>query len=296
MRPRSLPEFEYVAPKDLNEVCSLLQRHGARAKVMAGGTDLLMYMKQRLLTPRYVIGLKNVPDLDRVSYKEGQELKLGPLVTHQSIVDNPVIRESFGALWTACSKVGTPNIRNMGTIGGNVCNAAPSADSAPPLIAYNAVVKVMGVAGERSLPLEAFFVGPGKTALETGEMLVEIDVPCLLPHSGLVYVKLPARSAVDIAAVSVAACITLDAKNDTCRDVRIVLGAVAPTPIRARRAEETMRGEKITDPIIQKAAQIASDESRPISDVRSSATYRTEMVNVLTKQAIRQALAQAKAV
>jgi carbon-monoxide dehydrogenase medium subunit len=294
MRLRSLPEFEYMAPKDLNEACSLLQRHGARAKVMAGGTDLLMAMKQRILTPRYVIGLKHVPDLDRVSYKEGQELKLGPLVTHQSIVDNPVIRERFGALWTACSKVGTPNIRNMGTIGGNVCNAAPSADSAPPLIAYNAVVKVMGVAGERSLPLEAFFVGPGKTALQTGEMLVEIDVPCLVPHSGLVYVKLPARSAVDIAAVGVAACITLDAKNDTCRDVRIVLGAVAPTPIRVRRAEETMRGEKITDIVIQKAAQVASEESRPISDVRSSAKYRTEMVNVLMKQAIRQALAQAK--
>ncbi len=263
---------------------------------MAGGTDLLMYMKQRTLTPRYVIGLKNLPDLNRVSYTEGQELKLGPLVTHQSIVDNPIMRESFGALWTACSKVGTPNIRNMGTIGGNLCNAAPSADSAPPLIAYHAKVKLLGVAGERSLPLETFFVGPGKTALEAGEMLVEIDIPCLPPHSGLVYLKLPARSAVDMAAVGVAACVTLDTKNDTCHDIRIVLGAVAPTPIRARRAEETMRGEKINDPAIQKAAQIASEESRPISDVRSSAKYRTEMVNVLTKQAIRQALAQAKSI
>jgi carbon-monoxide dehydrogenase medium subunit len=209
-------------------------------------------------------------------------------------MDCTVIRERFGGLWTACSKIGTPQIRSMGTLGGNLCNASPSADSAPPLIAFRAVVKVIGVNGERSLPLEEFFLGPGRTALLNEEMLVEIDVPCLPPRSGLVYVKLPARTAIDIAAVGVAVCITLDAKNETCHDVRIVLGAVAPTPVRARRAEETMMAEKINDPVIQKAAQIASEESRPISDVRSSATYRTEMVKVLVKQAIRQAVAQAK--
>jgi len=296
MRLKQLPEFEYAAPNDVKEVCSLLQRHGDRAKVMAGGTDLLINMKQRVITPQYVIGLKNLPELDRFSYRESQDLRLGPLVTHQSIVDYPIIRERFAGLWTACSKIGTPQIRSMGTLGGNLCNAAPSADSAPPLIAFQAVVKVIGVNGERSVPLEEFFIGPGKTALQTGEILVEIDVPCPPPRSGLVYVKLPARTAVDIAAVGVAAFITLDAKNETCHDVRIVLGAVAPTPIRSRVAEEILRGQKIKDSVIQKAAQIASEEARPISDVRSSASYRREMVNVLTKQAISQALAQAKSV
>jgi len=294
MTLRYLPDFEYFAPKDVREACRLLQEHNGRAKVMAGGTDLLINMKQRIMTPRYVIGLKNVPDLDRFLYRESHDLRLGPLVTHQSIVDDPIIRERFGGLWTACSKIGTPQIRSMGTLGGNLCNAAPSADSAPPLIAFQAVVKVIGVKGERSLPLEEFFIGPGKTALQTGEILVEIDVPCPSPRSGLVYVKLPARTAVDIAAVGVAACVILDVKNETCQDVRIVLGAVAPTPIRSRAAEEILRGQKIKDPVIQKAAQIASEEARPISDVRSSAAYRTEMVRVLTMQAIRQSLAQAK--
>ena len=295
MRLRSLPEFEYMVPKDVNEVCSVLQQHAERAKVLAGGTDLLIHMKHRVLTPRYLIGLKNLSDLDRVSYKEGQGLRLGPLVTHESIVGDRVIQERFGALWTACSKVGTPNIRNMGTLGGNLCNAAPSADTAPPLIACQALVKVMGLAGERSLPLENFFLGPGKTALQPGEILVEIDVPCPPPRSGMVYVKLPVRTAVDMAAVGVAVFITVDAKNDVCRDVRIALGAVAPTPIRARRAEEIMRGEKITEPVIQKAAQIASEESCPRSgSIRASVEYRCSMVEVLTKRAIRQVLAQVR--
>ena len=294
MRLRSLPEFEYVVANDIREVCSLLQRYEDRAKVIAGGTDLLISMKQRIVSPRYVIGLKNLPDFDHLVYRENQGLRLGPLVTLRSMVESLIIRERFGGLWTACSKIGTPQIRSMGTLGGNLCNAAPSADSAPPLIASQTVVKIMGVNGERSLPLEAFFVGPGKTALQPGEILVEMDVPCSPPRSGLVYVKLPARTAVDIAAVGVAASITLDAKDETCQEVRIVLGAVAPTPSRSKGAEEILRGRKIKDPVIEKAAQLASQEARPISDVRSSAAYRTEMVYVLTKQAIREALAQAE--
>jgi carbon-monoxide dehydrogenase medium subunit len=291
---RQLPEFEYVAPKEVGEVCSLLQRHSPHAQVIAGGTDLLVSMKQRSRSPRYVIGLKQVPGFDRLSYQDKEALRLGPLVTHQILVEDPVIRKRFGGLWTACSKIGTPQIRNMGTVGGNLCNGSPSADCAPPLIAFQAVVKVMGVKGERSLPLEEFFLGPGKTALQAGEILIEIDVPCPPPRSGLVYVKLPARTAVDIAAVGVAAYITLDGKNEVCRDVRIVMGAVAPTPLRSRKAEEILKGQKIREAVIQKAAQIASEEARPISDVRSSAAYRKEMVSVLTKQAIEAALGLAK--
>ncbi len=291
---RQLPEFEYLAPKEVGEVCSLLQRHETNAQVIAGGTDLLVSMKQRSMSPRYVIGLKQVPDLARLSYQDNQALRLGPLVTHQTIVEDPVIRKRFGGLWSACSKIGTPQIRNMGTVGGNLCNGSPSADCAPPLIAFQAVVKVIGVKGERSLALEEFFLGPGKTALQAGEILIEIVVPCPPSRSGLVYVKLPARTAVDIAAVGVAACITLDGKNEVCRDVRIVMGAVAPTPIRSRKAEEILKGQKVREAVIQKAAQIATEEARPISDVRSSAAYRKEMVFVLTKQAIEQALAQAK--
>ncbi|MCJ7596247.1 MAG: xanthine dehydrogenase family protein subunit M, partial [Desulfobacterales bacterium] len=232
--------------------------------------------------------------LDSISYPEKQDVRLGALVTHQSIVDHPALRRDFGGLWAACSKIGTPQIRNMGTLGGNLCNGAPSADSAPPLIASRAALKLLDLNGERTIPLEDFFVGPGRTALRPGEILVEIDVPRPPLRSALVYLKLPARSAVDIAAVGVAVFLAIDAKNETCEDVRIVLGAVAPTPIRARTGEKMLRGQKITDPVIQKAAQMASADARPISDVRGSAAYRSEMVSVLTRQAVTQALAQAK--
>jgi len=290
MTLRYLPDFEYFAPKDVREACRFLQEHHGRAKVMAGGTDLLVHIKHRTLIPQYVIGLKHLSDLGYVEYSEDRGLRIGTLATHQSVADNPVINERFGALGAACSKVGTPQIRSMGTVGGNLCNGSPSSDSAPPLIALDAAVKLLGVGGERVIPLEAFFVGPGETALRTGEILTEIQVPSPTLRTKLTYVKLPARTRVDMAAVSAAVLVTLDSKNEICQDIRIVLGAVAPIPLRARRAEEVLRGKKIEDHLIQQTAQRASEEAQPISDIRSSADYRREMVKVLTKQALRQAL------
>jgi len=241
-----------------------------------------------------VIGLKHLSDLGYIEYGEEKGLRIGPLTTHQSAVDSPILRGRFGALCAACSTVGTPQIRRMGTIGGNLCNGSPSSDSAPPLIALNAAVKLLGVEGERIIPLGAFFVGPGETALLAGEILAEIQVPSPPRRTGLTYVKLPARTREDMAAVSAAVLITLGLKNETCQDVRIVLGAVAPIPLRARKAEEVLRGKKIEDELIQRTAQRASEEAQPISDIRSSADYRREMVKVLTKQAIKQALGQAQ--
>jgi CO/xanthine dehydrogenase FAD-binding subunit len=293
MKLRSLPDFEYFAPKDVREACRLLKEHDGRAKVMAGGTDLLVHMKHRTVVPQYVIGLKHLPDLGYIEYNEDRGLRIGTLATHQSVAENPLIKERFGALGAACSKVGTPQIRSMGTVGGNLCNGSPSSDSAPPLIALNAAVKLQGLEGERVIPLEAFFVGPGETTLRAGEILTEIQVPSPSLQTQLAYMKLPARTAVDMAAVSAAVFVTLDSKNEICHDIRIVLGAVAPTPLRARRAEEVLKRKKIEDTLIQQAARLASEEAQPISDIRSSADYRKEMVKVLTKQAIRQALAQA---
>jgi carbon-monoxide dehydrogenase medium subunit len=261
---------------------------------MAGGTDLLVHMKHGTVNPQYVIGLKHLSDLGYIEYSEDRGLRIGTLATHQSVAESLIIKERFGSLGTACSMVGTPQIRRMGTIGGNLCNGSPSSDSAPPLIALNAVVKLLGVEGERSIPLEAFFVGPGETALLAGEILTEIQVPSPPLRTGLTFVKLPGRTRVDMAAVSAAVLITLGLKNETCQDVRIVLGAVAPIPLRARRAEEVLRGKKIEDELIQRTAQRASEEAQPISDIRSSADYRREMVKVLTKQALKQALGQAQ--
>jgi CO/xanthine dehydrogenase FAD-binding subunit len=295
MRLRTLPPFEYLAPKDLSEVCSALKDHGERARILAGGTDLLLAMKQRTCTPQLLIGLKQVPGLDQCSSINGQGVTLGALATHQSVVENQLIRTTYGALWKACSLVGTPNIRSMGTIGGNLCNGSPSADTAPPLIAYGATLKLRGVTEERTLPLESFFLAPGKTALLPGELLVSINLPALPARTGVTYVKLTARVTVDIAAVCVAASITIDA-DETCRDACIVLGAVAPTPFRAKGAEALLMGERLQHTIIEKAALRAAEEARPISDLRASAGHRTEMVAVLTREALDAALAQAKAV
>ena len=184
---RYLPQFEYFAPKSVKEACSLLQEYDGKARVIAGGTDLLVNMKHRTMAPQYVIGLKNVLDLDGITHSEAGGLRLGTLTTLQSIADSPIIRERFGALATACSKIGTPQVRIMGTIGGNLCNAAPSADAAPPLIAFSAVVKLVSPEEERIMPLEEFFTGPGETVLLPGEILSEFQVPSLPPHTVAVY-------------------------------------------------------------------------------------------------------------
>jgi carbon-monoxide dehydrogenase medium subunit len=180
----------------------------------------------------------------------------------------------------------------MATIGGNLCNAAPSAETAPPLIVLGAEVKIMGADGEMTVPIENFFTGPGQTVLKPDEILVEIQVPNLAPRSGGAYIKRTIRKAMDLAIISVAVIATID--GDVLSDMKIALGAVAPTPIRAKRAEEILKGNRISDDLLQKAGQIASDECSPIDDIRSSAKYRCEMVKVLVIRAVKEAMEQTK--
>jgi CO/xanthine dehydrogenase FAD-binding subunit len=288
---RRLPKFGYVEAKTIEEACSLLSQYKGEARVIAGGTDLLVAMKMRQVTPNYVIDLRMIPDLDYIYFADGEGLRIGALATLCDIESLAVIRERFPVLADAASKIANPQIRNMGTIGGNLCNAAPSADMAPPLIGLGAEVKIKGLKGERVIPLEGFFVGPGESALQIGEILTEIRVPSPSPRTQALYLKLSARTAIDIAVVGVAAVVTLDSKGTRVTDVRIVLGAVAPTPIRAHQAEGIIKGGAIDEHVIERASQAAADEAKPISDVRGSAIYRKEMVKVLTKRAIRQLVA-----
>ena len=199
------------------------------------------------------------------------------------------MKEKYGILAQAAHKLGSHQVRNLATIGGNLCHAAPSAETASPLIALGASVKLRSVGGERSMLLEEFFKGPGKTALQAGEVLTEIQIPNSLPRTAGVYIKHSIRKAMDLAIVGVAVVVTGGEGNGICSDVKIALGAVAPTPIRAKQAEATVRGKKVEDVLIEEAAQIASKEAKPISDVRASAEYREEMVKVLTKRAFTQA-------
>lgn len=283
--------FEYLEPRDLTEACVLLSKHKGRARLIAGGTDLLVAMKQRQITPAYIINIKAIPDLDYVYY-DSDGLRIGALATLNDIESSPVVRERFPILADAAHQMATPAIRNMATIGGNLCNAAPSSDMAPPLIGLGANAKIVGLYAERTMTIEQFFVGPGKSALRHGEILTEIQVPNTPPHTGNVYLKLPARTATDIALVGVAAIITLDGKHVSIVDAKIVLGAVAPTPMRARRAEELIIRKPVGDKLLEHAAQVAAQEAKPISDVRGSADYRKEMVKVFTRQAMREAIAK----
>lgn len=284
---------KYFAPETLEEACSLLSEHKDNARVIAGGTDLLLKMRQGDVLPKYIINIRNIPEQDYIVYDEKKGLRIGSLTTICSIKTSSLIQEKFGILAQAASQLGTVQIRNQATIGGNVCNAATSADTIPALLVLGASVKIVAAGGERTIPIEDFFVGPGQTVLKADEIVVEIRVPNLPPRSAGVYMKHTIRKALDLAIVGVAAIATLD--GEVLGDVKIALGTAAPTPIRARGAEDILKGQKIDEKLIEKAAQTASDESSPRDSMRSSAEYRKKMLKVLVGRAVRQAIEQARA-
>jgi CO/xanthine dehydrogenase FAD-binding subunit len=286
---RRLPRFEYLEPKTIDEALSLLSHYKARAKVIAGGTDLLPKLKRRQFkAPECLIDLKGIPNLDYIKYDEVDGLSLGALVTIHAVETSPILRERFGVLFQAAESMASRQVRNRGTIGGNLCNAVPSADTAPALLTLEATLKLASQKGERIVNIADFFTGPNETVLTEEEILQEIRVPNLPPPSRGTYLKLTPRRSMDLAIVGVAAVVS--AEDGVCNDIRIALGAVAPTPIRARRAEEMIRGQKLSYEVVERAAQIAAGECRPISDHRASEEYRCRMVEVLTKRAIQQAL------
>ena len=275
--------FEYFEPATLAEASALLARYQGRAQPLAGGTDLLVELKEQLRRADCVINIKKIPGIDRLSFDARDGLRIGALVTAREIEVSPVVQEKYVSLLQAARELGSIQVRNRATIIGNVCRASPSADTLPPLIADGAVVTIQGGNGTRHVLLENFFTGPGKTVLKADELVTEIVVPAPAPRTGKVYIKHGRRKAMELATVGVA--VTLSE-----RDVKIVLGAVAPTPIRAKRAEALLRGQKIDAALIERAAQAAVEESRPISNVRASAEYRRDMVGVLTRRALQRAL------
>ncbi len=281
-----LPEFEYLKPATLAEAGGVLKKQSGKARIIAGGTDLLVEMKNRSIQPQVLVDIKSLPGLSHIEWGQKEGLKIGALATINEIVISPVIREQFGILSQAAQTIGSMQVRNRGTIGGNLCNASPSSDTAPALLALGARVKIAGGTGERVIPLEEFFMGPGQTVLQPGEILTEILLPPPVPHTAGAYLKLGIRKAMEIALVNVGVVVSLDKRGGICREVKIALGAVAPTPIRSKKAEAALRGKPLVDEWITQAAQRASEEARPISDLRGSAEYRREMVRVLVQRAI----------
>jgi carbon-monoxide dehydrogenase medium subunit len=282
--------FDYYEPASLGEASALLRQHGARASLLAGGTDLLVEIREHIRRPEWVINLKKIPGLDRLEFTEAG-LRLGALVTARAVETHPDVRRHYAGLAQAVMELGSIQVRNRATVVGNLCRASPSADTAPPLIADGAAIELFGPDGRRELPLLDFFTGPGKTVLGPGEIAVGLSLPTPAPGTGKVYLKHGRRRAMELATVGVA--VTLTLARGRCQSVRIVLGAVAPTPIRAGAAEAVLKEITVDQAAIQLAAQAAAAEARPINDVRSSAAYRREMVEVLTARALRAAVERA---
>lgn len=286
--------FDYFEPTTLNEAILLLHKYGIKARILAGGTDLMVKMRAKQILPQYVINLKKVPRLDYIKYDRKGGLRIGALARLRDIEKSPIIKEKFPMVAYAASEVGSVQVRNLATLGGNMCNAAPSADLSPPLVSLSATVTIARIDGERSMLLEDFFKGPGLTTLRRGEILKEIQVNQPPPRTGTTYIKHCVRRAMDIAIVGVAVLLRLDTQENLCKDIKISLGAVAPTPLRAIKAEKMLRNKVLNEGLIREAALMASKEAKPITDVRGSAEYRTDMVNVITRRATMRALEMAR--
>ncbi len=286
--------FEYLEPLSIEEAVSLLKKYGNKARVLAGGTDLVPLMKEKTIRPEYVISIGRIAGLDYIRFDGEKGLRIGALTPIRSIEQSPQLQPKFGLICQAASQLASIAVRNVATVGGNLCNASPSADTASALLVLSATTKLVSTAGERMVPLEDFFIGPGATALKTDELLTELQIPSPPAHTAGVYIKYTTRGGEELALIGVAALLTLDAGDGTCTDAKVALGAVAPTPIRARGAEGVLKGKKIDQGLIEKAAQTAADESSPIDDIRGSAEYRREMLKVFARDAIRQAAELAK--
>jgi carbon-monoxide dehydrogenase medium subunit len=284
----SLPKFTYLAPTSLEEACGLLVQYQGKIRTKAGGTDLMVRLAQRALNPEYIMGIKKIPELATISFNPDEGLRLGAMVLLSEVADNPIILEHYPMLARAARSTATVQIRNMGTVMGNICNASPSADNSPTLVAMNARIVAVSSAGERQIPIDEFFLGPGRSALEPTEIAREILVPTPSPRSGVSYQKISPRSKVDIAAVNVGAMVVVD-EQGACRQARICLGAVGPVPLRAASAEEFLLGKTITDAVAEEAGALAGSDASPISDVRASKEYRRLMVVILTKRALLEA-------
>ena len=269
--------FAYLEPVSVAEAVRILQEHGPRAKVLAGGTDLIVHMKMERSAPEVVVSLGKIPGMDRIAIRDGQ-MSLGARATIRALEQDERIQAHFPALTDACVSFSTTQVQTMGTIGGNLGNGSPASDTAPALIALGAEVEITGPEGKRRLPLKDFFTGPGKTVLQRGEIITEVTLPKPVQGSGSAFLKI-SRVAADIAKASAAVSLVRD--GDRVTSARLAFGSVGPTPMQASKAEQALSGHLFNEDLVTRAAQIASEEISPITDVRSTAAYRREAVRTM---------------
>lgn len=277
--------FELERPRSLRDAVAILEKLGSRAAVKAGGTDLLMWMKDRLVTPEVVVDLSLLPELAGASFDPKKGLTIGATATCTEVLKNEAVKLRFPALYEACLSHSDWLIRNRATVVGNVCSAVPSGDMLPALYCYDAVVRIIGPKGEKELPIARFVLGPRMKDLGPAEIVTHIFVPLPAGKSTGCYLKLGRRNALDLAQVGVC-CVAMDGERG--REYRLAYGAVAPTPVRAPAAEEALKGvEEPDDSLLEKVAVLAQEVVKPITDVRASSSYRLAMVGELTKRAVR---------
>jgi carbon-monoxide dehydrogenase medium subunit len=286
--------FELVTARDSGQAVALLAKHGPSVRILAGGTDILVDFKSSPHVPQTVIDISRAADMKGIDITE-QGLRIGALATHTDLMRSPLIREMFPALADAAHTIGAVQTRNLGTLGGNLVTCVPSMDSGPTLIALEALVTVAGPAGRRQMPLAEFFVGPRKTILKPDELLVDIVIPKKNLGKPAEFLKFGLRKGQALALVNVAASLWVDWGKQAFREPRIGLGAVAPTIIRAPAAEDYLEGRAITPEAMAEAGRIAAGEAKPISDFRASADYRRDLIAVLTRRALENACARARA-
>lgn len=284
-----MKRFDYLAPENLAEALAMLAAH-PDVTPLAGGTNVLVQVKEGHRDVATLLSLRRLPELHQITH--GEDVRIGAGVTMARIAADAHIQMGYTALATAAALLGSVQTRNMATLGGNLCNASPSADTAPPLLALDAIAVIAGPDGEREMPLAGFFLGPGRTALAPGELLREIVLPAPGPRSGSAYVRHIPRAAMDISVVGVAAALRLD-EAGRIDAARLALGAVAPTPLLVPEAENLLSAQEPDDALFAAAAEKAQAAAQPLSDVRASADFRRHLVGVLARRALRQALAQA---
>ncbi|MDQ1240228.1 MAG: aerobic carbon-monoxide dehydrogenase medium subunit [Thermodesulfobacteriota bacterium] len=289
-----LPKFSYHEPSTLEEALQLLSSLGGNAKVLAGGTDLLVRMKQKIDKPAHVISIARVPGMDTIVPRNGHAVTVGAAVTARQLADHEFIHDHFAPLALAAGRLGAPMIRNRATIGGNLVNARPAADLPPACMVLNSSVTLKSLSGERQVSVNDFFKGPGQCVIEPHELMLSIDIDTPPPWSGGAYIKLGARKTLEISMVNVAAMLTLQGPEGPIVDARVALGAVAPTPVRAYAAEELLVGSNPSEELFHQAGAIGVGICSPITDHRGTMEYRCMMIEVLTKRCLIQAWEKAR--
>ncbi len=276
-----MPAFEYLKPSSIDEAVSMMESYGERARYVAGGTDVLVKIKEKKIAPQYLISLRHLPELSHIQRDPEGILHIGALTTHRMLEKSPLIRQHYPVITDAVENIGSVQIRNVATIGGNICNAVPSADGVIPLLTLGTHLHLLGPKGKRTLPLKSFFLGPGQTLMEHGEIVTDFFIPPLLPRTGGAYIKHTRREAMELPILGVGMVLSLAEDFKTCVKVRIGLGVAAPTPIRAYLSEECLTGREVNEQTLAETARVAVKESRMRDSIRGQAWYRREMVGVL---------------